>query len=106
MGKAERNSKLGRYLAWVGAASILLSIAPGLTTGIATTCLDGGPGSSSGCTTEYLIDPLGLRLGEWFGVVSGAVLMAAVLTIIIGAGWLFQRYMDKKDARRLHTEPG
>ena len=102
----QRSSNAGTFLAWVGAASVLLAIPLVLVSSRSTMCVlpPADSPSEGGCASEYIIEPFGVRLGEWFGVVAAAILITALLSIIVGAGWLFQLYMDKRVARRLDKE--
>lgn len=91
-----------RTVKWfLGAGSLLvvLTIALPYLTTHSTLCLDSfsDSGVPGGCTEEYRIEPFGWTLGAWFGIVEGTIIVGAFLFLLIGAGCIFQTYIEKRE---------
>ncbi len=97
----ERPRGRANWITGAGALSVMLALGLVFFTSISTRCALAPPDSSSdgGCVTEYLIEPFGFRFGEWFGAVGAVVMTSAALSLLIGGGWLLQRFMEKRERR-------
>lgn len=94
---AERRAAIVRWTVRVELLLVVLTIVLPYLATHSTLCLDSFSDRGGGCIEEYRIEAFGVTVGAWFGIVEAAIIVGALLFLLIGAGWVFQRYMEKRE---------